>query len=429
MNSREKMVDWRTLDPNVVFKLHRQIAEQSSKKQVLSRLLKNILMKEHCYETKIDGKQGGILFFYSPDYYRFDNVTNFNSVVSCCDHASILKGTKRENSLKNLSLSAAFRRICSIPSLMKWHRKQWGTKQAFFRLAPFYFILEDQWKFLSKLDLTVFNGVVVYYDAWFTDAALVQLFKKMNKKTATLQHAFFAAKSDKSNVLGEQGIELECSNADYFLAWNDATVLEARKQGVDAEKFRVLGIPRYIGQDFEENSFEHNAHSYRFGVVLGVRDNEKQNISMIQIANAIAQKYGYKYYLKYHPAFLGMEYDAYTKVEYYLGNIEKGKSLEEYAKSVDFSIAGNSTVMMELLYLKYRTFHYTDKHMYEKYSEMQEITFSNFEEFENVFKVETEKFEEVRKRYCGPDDSRQKYCEFFKQLMINRMAIDAQISD
>lgn len=418
MNAQNKLLHWTKLDAKVIFKLHRQIAAKSSKKQVFSRLLKNILMKEHCYDVTVDNKREGILFFYSADYYRFDNIKNFQNVVSCCENANVLKGLKRENTLKNFSLCCALRRILSIPSLMLWHRKQWGKKQSFLRLLPFYFVLEDQWRFLEKLDLTYFRALVVYYDAWFTDAALVQLFKSMGKKTATLQHAFFAAKTDKSSVLGENGIELECSNADFFLAWNEATVLEAKKQGLEVKNFRVLGIPRYIGQDMENHSFQQNVKKRRFGVVLGAKDNENQNVAMVRLANIIAEKYGYQYYLKYHPAFSGVEYNKYTKPEYCLGNVEKAQTLPQYAQSVDFSIAGNSTVMMELLYLKYKTFHYTDRDLYEKYSEMKEITFSNFEEFENVFQKGTFVFDTVRLRYCGPHQSQQNYKEFFENEFV-----------
>lgn len=418
MKYQEEMIDWKELDRNTLFKLQRQTTEKNSTVRKTMRFLKNLLLKEHTYDVDLSSKPGSILFFYSPDYYRYDHVGNFDKVVACCDNASVFRGIKREKKLINISLLAGARRVCLIPSLLKWHRERWKDVP-FFQLVPFYFMLEDLWKFLAEFDLINFSALVVYYDSWVTDAAMVQLFKTMHKKTATMQHAFFAAKTDKSVAIGETGLELQCSNADFFLAWNEVTLLEAKKQGVDTEKFRILGIPKFIGSGFSERQANCREKKHIFGVVLGVKDNERQNIEMIKLANMIARKYEYKYVLKYHPAFSGTEYKSYTDSEYYIGNVEKACGLEEYAANFDFSIAGNSTVMMELLYLRHRVFHYTNKALYDKYSEMQEISFSNIEEFRKIFQVENGIFEKVRIRYCGPEDSKQNYENFFaKELVV-----------
>lgn len=392
------------------------MVQDSTKKEVFLRFMKNLLLKPHHYTLKQGSEQKGLLFFYSADYYRQDHLRNFLTAASCAPWAATMAGENRDMSFKNISLPAFFKRLAKIPALKQYHQAQWSTKEGFWRLLPFYLILEDQWEFLSNTDLTDYTKLVVYYDGWFTDAALVQLFKHMGKKTATLQHAFFAAQTEKSAVIGEKGVELDCSSADYFLAWNEATVMEAKKQGVDVGKFHVLGIPRYIGQSTEDCSFEANANTKTFGVVLGVKDNEKQNIRMIELANEIAKTHGLRYLLKYHPAFSGTEYDAWVQKEYYAGNAEKGMTLKEYVQCVDFSIAGNSTVMMELLYLKHRTFHYTDPDLYEKYTQMQEITFSDFAEFEQAYQTSSDVLETVRLRYCGPSDAKQQYCDFFSRF-------------
>lgn len=409
------IIDWKDLDEKAIFKLMNEIFVHDRQKGVLFRVIRNLFYKPADYEL-YGSRTGSILFFYSPDYYRLDHVKQFQVVAKCADNAFVMEGKKKENGIKRLSLKAAMRNLQTIPSLLKWHTKKWGSVRLFLHMLPCYWNLNHEWDYIRNINLDSFRALVVYFDARYTDAALVELFRMNHKKTATLQHGYFTAHSDKAISVYETGLELRCSNADYLLAWNEATRKEAQKQGIGAEKVHVLGIPRYINSDVSHEEFNFDLAKGAFGVILGIKDNERENIAMIVLANEIAKIYNYRYYLKYHPVFKGDEYLRYVDKTYYIANIDKSVGLQEYSKKMDFFLVGNSTVMLELLYLKKRAFHYSDISRTDKYSEMPEISFSNIKDFTKTFKASKEVFEIVRERYCGPENPKEQYRSFFEEV-------------
>lgn len=234
--------------------------------------------------------------------------------------------------------------------------------------------------FLNSMQFPNIKGVIVFCDIFPTDNICVQYFKSRGIVTMTLQHAAFTAALENPTNINDCGIELTYSISDYFLGWNQYTKEQAISCGMRKEKFCIVGIPQFI--NFNYSNINRRKKGC-FGVILGVKEYDNVNQDLVKIACQIAEKYQVNYYLKYHPNFQGNEYNSLTN-KYCKGNFTS-RDLRQYVDSVDFSILGVTSMIVELVYLGHDIYRYRIDSDKDKYSQMNIPNFKNIEGFVSVY--------------------------------------------
>lgn len=269
-------------------------------------------------------------------------------------------------------------------------------------------------KNLSRLDISKYKLLVTYYDSLEPEAYMVQSFKNEDVKTATLQHGQFVAKC--ADTFIDSGIELRTFNSDYFLCWNKFTFDEAIKCGIPSEKLIIVGIWSYINK---QRALCDKINKGIFGVVLGHPSFEKENLKLIEAANILSEKYGMKYYLKLHP-FYKEDYFVKNTNKFYLGNIQKGISILDYANQVDFTLIGSTSVFVELVYVGHDVFRYSSGEANDKYKSIKiGKYFRTPNEIDSVYQKEKDNdyTEQLFDYLCTVSDVTAKYNEFFEKYI------------
>lgn len=407
---RYTRLDWKKI---LALPLFFEKYEKKTKNALKGVILELLYLSPNQFDF-IQKEKSDTLFFCASGYHRADHLKNFMKVYECCPHADALVGknfVEHENPYairwKNLI------RYLGKSAVWFWTAVKQGLKfSAFIHIWPNLIEIDSLIGIISELPLQQYKRLVVYFDGWPADCFMVQLFKESGKVTYTLQHGTFARGIDNFKNTDEYGFELKASTADFFLAWNNYTVQEAEAMGLDTHRFRILGMPKFIG--VKQGDF-HEKATRKFGVVLNWSANSQQNIALVEIANQIAQKIGFQYILKYHPTDKGVEYDSYV-VKDLCGGVICGRSttLEEYIQKVDFSIVGNSSMLLEFLWMGTPVYHYFDSDTYDKYQSIEEISFSNITEFESIFDFDEAKLNRIRKQLCGPANPEVQYKDFFE---------------
>ncbi|BFJ84791.1 hypothetical protein Ruko_12080 [Ruthenibacterium sp. TH_2024_36131] len=412
---RYKRLDWKKI---LALPLFFEKYEKKTKNALKSVVLELLYLSPNQFDF-IQKEKSDTLFFCASGYHRADHLKNFMKVYECCPCADALVGknfVEHENPYaihwKNL--------IRYLGKSVGWFvmAVKRGLKfSAFIHIWPNLIEIDSLIGIISELPLQRYKRLVVYFDGWPTDCFMVQLFKESGKVTYTLQHGTFARGIDNFKNTDEYGFELKVSTADFFLAWNKYTVQEAEVMGLDTYRFRILGMPKFIG--VKQGDF-HKKATRKFGVVLNWNANSQQNIALVKVANQIAGKIGFQYILKYHPTDKGIEYDAYVSKGLCRGVIcGRTTTLEEYIEQVDFSIVGNSSMLLELLWMGSSIYHYFEPGQYDKYQSVAEISFSDINGFEDIFDLNAEDLNEIRSRICGPTNPEEQYKNFFEKECLS----------
>lgn len=223
-----------------------------------------------------------------------------------------------------------------------------------------------------------YNLCIFFYDAETYQNFLSQYLQHKGIKTATLQHGIMLApRLEVKNNIDFAGIEFKSFVSNYFLAWNKFTQNEAIKAGIPENKIKILGIAKCINRPPIQTSFLQK----KIGIILDGKFEEENNRPMIKIVNQFAKKNGYTYILRYHPNFIGNEYDNF--VDFTIGkNCSKNISLEKFLNQISFCIVANSTVLFELEYYKIPFLRYTTNNIKDKFKDYPSMTFKNIEELE-----------------------------------------------
>ncbi len=231
---------------------------------------------------------------------------------------------------------------------------------------------------LKKVEPEKFGALITFFDARLYDNILVQYFKNHRVATATLQHGHFNATRHGANQRQDLGIAFEGFVSNKFLAWGEYTKFEAMKNGLSSKQILCVGCPKYIG--YQKCNTRKDARI--FGVVLdgGKALTYRSNVEMLQIANELARKKHMKYVIKPHPVSDMSVFEAYIDKRYLHRLLDKNTTVEEYAKTVDFSLAMGSAVYAELLYMDEIAFRYAPKAYRDRYELIQWGAVKNAEE-------------------------------------------------
>ena len=257
------------------------------------------------------------------------------------------------------------------------------------------------------------NLLVLFYDAHGDSNFLIQKYKKLGVKSATISHGIVLAERDRE-LIDYSGVELRGSTSDYFLAWNNFTKREAIKQGFDLKKLLVLGIPQFINY-IPKNSLSLN--NKVFGLVLDNKSGGKFNEELVKIADSLSEKIDCKFTIRYHPTFKGNEYDFLIKNKNnYLGP-NLSASVLEYAKTVEFTLIINSSVFIELVYLNHLVYRFKLNDLYDKYKDINVNSFNSEKELLEVITSGVNDTELLFKDLCSVKNVRTSYEDFFNRFI------------
>lgn len=265
-------------------------------------------------------------------------------------------------------------------------------------------------RFFRRVDVKKYNLLVCYHDCIFHECMLSLIFKAEKIVTATLQHGQFNAWREPTYI--NSGIELLSSPSNFFLCWNKYTQDEALKCGWDINSLPIVGIISNIGKGQVKCDKPSNKI---FGVVLSHPSWEEENVEMIKAANLLAERIGYKYYLKLHPNYKDDYFKEIIEDSVYIGNVQKGIDIYDYTNMVEFSIVGSSSVFVEMVYFDHDILRYSSGLPSDKYSTVHiGSTFSKKEEIESCYKkLQGQSNRDLFAYLCHSYDTGRCYRNFF----------------
>lgn len=391
-------------------------------KQLIKRLYSDIacMVKKPVYTFDTKASSSIMLFYGMSPASRLDHLRSFDQVAALAQPCDIQRPTTMHGEFSFMyALKSIPMIFASIPFTI---RHGWGIRDWLCLLSHWLQVCHFK-EFVNNLNFAKYQLIVVYFDANSCSSALVQIAKQKGCDTATLMHGIFNAPKEHPQNIDETGFSFTASTANHFLAWNQFSKDEAMKSGIAEHKIHIVGIPKFIGREVPPQGVPTNC----FGVILGWIDNDVENKNLINIANIVAKKLGLKYYLRYHPSFLGNEYANIVTADYQ-GNL-KG-SIEEYISQTDFSIVGNSSMIIELLYLGHSAFHLHTPNILDKYENINSISFETADQLVEKMKRSTRLNDREREYLCGPQRPEIYYNAFFEKYhnteerICGKMTID-----
>lgn len=246
------------------------------------------------------------------------------------------------------------------------------------RISSLILILKDLYKKIEKVE---FNEklFISFCDAHFEENLLTQYFNTIEIKTATLQHGQYRFLKSGLETADAEAYLNFCSN--YLFSWGEKTKIEMEKGGISEERVLLCGALKSFTNTSRKTLLHTNNNI--FGVILNGETYKDSNITMIKIANDIANKYNLKYIIRLHPMNNLKNYEKYINRSYFITYL-KNISGEEYSSKVNFSLLHMTGVFVEMLSTKSPFFILDDKYT-EDIFKLDGLHFSNLEEFSKVY--------------------------------------------
>lgn len=398
-----------SLENDVLISSFSIMEKHDSLKNVLSSIKVIFKLFFRKVKLELDSKEQSICFFITSTSNRGDHNFSYNKVVNVYKDKSVL--TLKEGATCNLI------RIIKIiiftrKVIIQEKEFSFGKKLLLIRSK---IIANDLLCCFKKNNFNNIKLAVVYSDRHLNEYIFITYMKTLDIKTATLQHGAFISKREVSKpTIDFAGIEFAYSRADYFLAWNQFTKDEAIKSGMDSDKIKILGIPKYINYNFNSIAKE---NKNVFGLMLNGASMDQLNRELISYANELAKKTNKKYYLKYHPGFKNFVYDDIVEKEYFAGNLEINSTITDYIDMVDFTLISNSSVFIELVFLHHKVYR-MNAGEYDKFSDIKINSFNNTEELMELVENDKEnRNNEMFKYLCYTENPKKTYKEFFNKFI------------
>lgn len=261
-------------------------------KEVKKQVLKGLISRPSLIDAKVRGKE--ILTFYTKPY-RNDYEEYWQKILDDVgEHDEITMLTKFDNKLRKLEFTSFFKKLNWYRILkkeLKEIRNEKDRKYLSIQLVARRYTL-------NKIDkMNLFPKVVMcFFDSSPDESVVMQYFKKRGAVTVTNQHGQAVFRSwDYERVNQSQILNFKC---DFYFAKGDMQKRQMEMAGVDGNKIKLVGI---IGEHKQEIK---NNKTKVFGVYLdwsGFSFADKSNLILIKMAKVLAQKIGFKYFIKVHP--------------------------------------------------------------------------------------------------------------------------------
>lgn len=374
----------------------------------LYRLIKQAMFK-NAYENKQKGCSKQVFLFTSSYRGRKDYALMMDRVVHVNENYIYLKSIEKK---KNIEADGCQYLIYIIIWFIQMSKKNIPFMWRLFIVIHLYYSFIEVKCIERCLNNRDVKTLVTFCDVHSVDALATQYFKKNGFTTVTLQHGHFNSK--------DRGWVFSCSKSDFFLTHGEFANREAEKCGVSKERLVPVGMMNYISSDKECES--NGRESHIFGVLLNGPGAADDNKGLLSLSNYFAKKYGYKYIIKSHPVLEISVYKNLIEDELLYGFAEKGISIAEFSKQVDFAFAGNSTVFMEFLFLEKMIFRYVGI-CQDIYEGIEEFRFMNKEDLDNIYSnciknpdMTIKNIIRVKDYLCQNGDIARNYREFFAMI-------------
>jgi hypothetical protein len=349
--------------------------------------------------------------FYLSDPDRKSNIVNFKKVVSTSDYSDILIEHHGKASFSIVGFHLLF--ILVPVWLFQMLGRGLSAVEKYQVLKGLLDVYRIQ-RLFKTIDAKRYNLLVCYYDSILHECMLTLMFKKAGVHTATLQHGQFNAWRENTYV--NCGLEFYASPSDYQLCWNRFARDEAMKCGWKSDQLPVVGVMSNIGRGRERCVKPRNG---TFGVVISHPSWEHENVEMINAANLLASKLGFKYYLKLHPNYKEDYFETIVDKRFYIGNITKGIDTLQYVNMVDFTIVGSTSFFVEMVYLYHDILRFSTQLPSDKYKDITigcvfhrqgEVLdcYNNFNEEDKV---------KLFSYLCESEDTFSLYKKFFERFL------------
>lgn len=355
---------------------------------------------------------------------RLDYKQSFESICELCSPRSVLSfvDVNKDESVverirKRISFGKCFRLIKTIPAFFRLAKRHGLTSVEVMYSLPDWINIMDTIRILQNIPLEKYELVVLFCDAEARQNFIAQVADISCCDTATLQHGMFCSPLNSATNAEEDGVELRGVVSDYFLAWNGLTKSYAIDMGIDSNRVLVTGNPKFLNTSHSKITRDRNK---TFGVILGNLAFDIDNQNLIRVATEFAKNYGYKFYLKYHPVVPTSHYDSIVDKNLCAGIVDKGIKLEEYSQMVDFTIVGQSSMFIELIYMNHPTFHLHSDDVLDKFEILRMISFSDADELKTKIDENLEISQEMMDYIVGPSDTtdiKEQYMNFFKNYV------------
>ena len=359
------------------------------------------------YEYRCNGVRGNKkIAFYSDFYYRRDHLLIFKNFMKQFPEFNYVFPIR--HSKERLNLKRGFKLLkWDLCNLLAIRNMKMQLRKRIFFIRVIGLIQLYCSKMENYLGETTYLYGLVYNDSNPYENILVQYMKKRGIYTATLQHGIF----DKHGFW--KGLEFRTSVADDFLAWNVYTKELAMECSVPEERIKVLGIPRYIIPCIINRENKTGV----FSVVLGAKQLFDENRKLIEFANDLAKELGKRYFIRYHPACKGNEYNMYVDKQFYIQKNCADESIYSMCVESDFSLVGSGTSMIiDLIYLKQPFFQYYMQWNGKTYRKRNNY-FKNYKELKQQMQNEDDlQNEEMFYYYCTTREVKESYDKYFSLI-------------
>ncbi|MBE9585365.1 hypothetical protein IM792_12965 [Mucilaginibacter sp. JRF] len=262
--------------------------------------------------------------------------------------------------------------------------------------------------------------LIVFADMKECGSMMVQAARKLNIKTATLQHAIYLKRKD--NEFSHSVINYLNSQADYVLGWGES-VLPVYQDNVANPRQQVLlsgtSDATYSIDKFYQQENDVKADHGCFSVFFSGQTLRMSNMKMLAIAEEVANKKGFKYKVLMHPSNKPEDYsfDQCTG----LAEALKGSAhISMLINSSDFCICHNTTVYFTVMLKHKPCFRFKDE-VFVDYGGLDDI----FSDGEGLLKKvnsvsgdkQIEKIEQILIRHFG--ESGFSYKQSIRQILAD----------
>lgn len=241
-------------------------------------------------ELSANGKRIDFLFFKSLPREDYDEF--FYQVIGALQQKEIAvyNGHEIKKGYNPRALFLFFRHISALFLLIR----NLGSHTGVF----FYCKMMGYLNVLDLLRRINPTNVVVFADMHPLDNLVVQTYRQKNKSTATLQHGLYVDYGNQHtvNVVNYQNVVSE-----YFLAWGEKTAQLISRYHPDC-KLRICGKPTLSG------TIEPNQESKTFTILFDQKMYKDYNQQLLDSAQIISKKMGWKIALRLHPTTFLKDY-------------------------------------------------------------------------------------------------------------------------